>query len=84
MIYSLAPQYVMYGSQKYLAQVRNEVLEYTGNSQTQWYWCSWTPVQMVSVDGAAVDFVEILHPVRLYLQQVSTIKLQEEVSTVVN
>lgn len=29
MIYSLAPQYVMYGSQKYLVQVRNYVLEYT-------------------------------------------------------
>lgn len=25
MIYSLAPQYVMYGSQKYLVQVRNYV-----------------------------------------------------------
>lgn len=27
MIYSLAPQYVMYGSQKYLVQVRNSVLQ---------------------------------------------------------
>lgn len=31
MIYSLAPQYVMYGSQKYLVQVKNYVLAYTVN-----------------------------------------------------
>lgn len=51
MIYSLAPQYVMYGSQKYLAQVRNYVLEYPVNVFADLYECSSTPAQMVSVDG---------------------------------
>lgn len=77
MIYSLAPQYVMYGSQKYLAQVGNYVLEYPVNVFADLYECSSTPAQMVSVDGGVVDLVEILYPVKLYLQRVSTIKLQE-------
>lgn len=37
MIYSLAPQYVMYGSQKYHVQVKSYVLEYTVNVFTDLY-----------------------------------------------
>lgn len=38
MIYSLAPQYVMYGSQKYLGQVRNYVFAYAVSVVKDFSW----------------------------------------------
>lgn len=59
MIYSLAPQYVMYGSQKYLAQVRT--MFFDENMFADWYYRNWTQGQISVVDGGGVESVDLPH-----------------------
>lgn len=59
MIYSLAPQYVMYGSQKYLAQVRT--MFFNENMFADWYYPKWTQAQISIADGGGVELVDLPH-----------------------